>query len=520
MTPTRILVVEDESLIACDLEISLEHLGYEVVGIAASGEEALRIVEERKPDLILMDIILDGEMDGIETTRAIHNRHNIPVIYLTANADESTVKRARDTAPHAYITKPTNERELYSNIDTALYKHRLDEKLRRTKEKYQSLVEEINDVVYELDENGITVFANPVIEAISGYRMDEFIGRNFLNFIYKDDIPMVMERLQKLKTGFVAPGEYRMNTRSGGTKWVRSSSRPIIINGIYRGLRGVITDISERKRAEEALLKTKKQLQDILHFLPDATFVVDTGGRIIMWNRAIERMTGVKQEEMIGKGDYEYSVPFYGERRPLLIDIVLADPDNVEKKYDFVFRTGGAVFAEVYTPVLYGGKGAYLWATASVLYDEWGSTWGAIESIRDITSIKQAEATLGESMEKFARMFHGSPIGMCVMSVDDNTFVEVNDHFLSILGCSREEVIGRTLEEINIGVAPGQREIFNELDKTGTTLRKVIEVRDRSGKTRRTLSSVESVIIAGKRYVFAYSIDIEEHIEIFKSLAN
>jgi len=520
MRPKRILIVEDESLIAYDLAGSLEHLGYEVAGIATSGEDAIRMVEEDRPDLILMDIILDGEMDGIETAREIHNRHNIPVIYLTANADEATVTRARDTAPHAYITKPTNERELFSNIDTALYKHHVDEKLRKTKEKYQSLVEEINDLVFEVDENGLLTFANPVVENMSGYRLSEFIGRSFFDFIHKDDLPMVMERYQKLKTGFGTPGEFRIITRSGATKWVRSSSRPILVNGVYRGLRGVIHDITDRKRAEEALLRTKKQLQDILQFLPDATFVVDTAGRVIMWNRAIEHMTGVKQEEIIGKGNYEYSIPFYGERRPLLIDIVLADPSNVEKKYNFVHRRGGAVFAEVYTPVLYGGKGAYLWGTASVLYDEWGAVWGAIESIRDITAIKQMEATIRESEERFFRAFQNSPVGMSIVSIDDDRLVEANDVFLSMLGRSAADAIGRTSLELGMWADPKQREsLMAELHASGAISRRVVGLRDSNGRTLRTLLSIKSVFVGTTGYVLLYSMNVDEHMELFRSLA-
>lgn len=520
MRPKRILIVEDESLIAYDLASSLEHLGYEVAGIATSGEDAIRMVEEDRPDLILMDIILDGEMDGIETAREIHNRHSIPVIYLTANADEATVTRARDTAPHAYITKPTNERELFSNIDTALYKHHVDEKLRKTKEKYQSLVEEINDLVFEMDENGILTFANPVVETVSGYRLAEFIGRSFFDFIHKDDLPMVMERYQKLKTGFGAPGEFRIITRSGATKWVRSSSRPILVNGVYRGLRGVINDITDRKRAEEALLRTKKQLQDILQFLPDATFVVDAAGRVIMWNRAIEHMTGVRQEEMIGKGNYEYSLPVYGERRPMLIDIILSDPANVDKKYSFVRRNGSTIYAEAYAPMLNGGQGAYLWGTASVLYDEWGAVWGAIESFRDITAIKKKEISIRESEERFFRAFQGSPVGMCIVSIDDDRLVEANDIFLSMLGRSAVDAIGRTSLELGMWADPKQREsLMDELHASGAVSQRLVELRDSAGRTLRTLLSIKSVFVGTTGYVFIYTMNVDEHIRLFRSLA-
>ncbi len=515
----KILIVEDESIIAYDLMSSLQQMGYDVTAIVADGEEALREAGESPPDLILMDIILSGDMDGIEASREIHKRWDIPVIYLTANADQATVDRARDTGPYAYINKPISDRDLYASIDTALYKHRMEEKLRRNQEKYRMLVEEINDLVYEADENGVFTFVSPVVESIGGYTPEELLGRNVFDFIYAEDQPGLLNAYNRLKSGNLSASEYRVVTRSGEIRWVRSSSRPIIIGGVFRGTRGVMTDIMDRKRAEEALVRTRNQLLDIIHFLPDATFVVDTAGRVVMWNKAIERMTGSSREEMIGKDNYEYAVPFYGERRPLLIDIVRKEATAAESKYDFVKRNGMVIYAEVFTPRLFGGKGAYLWGTASLLTDEAGKTWGAIESIRDITAIKMTENALKESQEKFSRTFHHSPISMSVTSFDDGRYIEINDRSLQALGYSRDEVIGRTTMELNIWADPGQREkLVSMLRESGSVRQKAAEFRTKSGEIRKTLVSMEMVKIGASSFIFTYSIDVEEHMKIFKSL--
>ena len=116
MEKPRILVVEDEAIIAMDIELLLKRLGYEVIGSVNSGEAAICAAEDLKPDLILMDIILKGEIDGIESAREIMRNNDIPVIYLTANADTATVKRARDTASYGYITKPVNQYSITANI--------------------------------------------------------------------------------------------------------------------------------------------------------------------------------------------------------------------------------------------------------------------------------------------------------------------------------------------------------------------------------------------------------------------
>jgi PAS domain S-box-containing protein len=161
-----------------------------------------------------------------------------------------------------------------------------------------------------------------------------------------------------------------------------------------------MTDITERKKAEEELKASKKTLEDIIDFLPDATLVVDQGGTIIAWNQAIEKMTGVSKEDMIGRGGRAYSIPFYGTNRGMLLDLLALDDDDLRKEYDYVTREGSALYAETFCQALYGGKGAHLWGAATFIFDGQGNRVGAIESVRDISSLKQAEAALMEVNKK------------------------------------------------------------------------------------------------------------------------
>lgn len=134
MKRSKILIVEDEGVLAKGYEKKLVTLGYAVAGVAFSGKEALRMVEEKKPDLILMDIKLKGKMDGVETARQIRERFNIPVVYLTAYGDGKFIKRVKITEPYGYIIKPVGERELHCNIEIALYKHKMETDISRKKE--------------------------------------------------------------------------------------------------------------------------------------------------------------------------------------------------------------------------------------------------------------------------------------------------------------------------------------------------------------------------------------------------
>jgi len=148
-------------------------------------------------------------------------------------------------------------------------------------------------------------------------------------------------------------------------------------------------EIAERKVAERELIESRRRLADIINFLPDATFVVDREGKVIAWNKAIEEMTGITAEQILEKGNYEYSLPFYGSRRPVLIDLVLQPEKIDEATYDFVQKDHDTLTAEVFIPSFRGGT--YLRAKARPLYDFQGKVAGAIESIRDITRRKQAE---------------------------------------------------------------------------------------------------------------------------------
>jgi len=161
----------------------------------------------------------------------------------------------------------------------------------------------------------------------------------------------------------------------------------------------------ERHKLDASLRESHQLLADIYDFLPDATFVLDLEKKVIAWNRAMAEMSGVPREEMLGQGDHAYTIPFYGERRNQLLDLIDTDDDELRAKYQGVTRLGDRLYAEAFCPALYNGKGAYVWAIVSPLYDSDGKRIGTIESIRDITAIKETEANLARSnqeLEQFA----------------------------------------------------------------------------------------------------------------------
>src|SRR5690242_10206984 len=181
MTPAKILIVEDESIVALDLQERLTRLGYQVIGMATSGGEAICLAEAWHPNLVLMDIRLKGVMDGIETAQELRARFNTPVIYLTAHADDATLQRAKTTEPFGYLTKPFEERELHAALDMALYKIQMERRLQRQATQLQRIVTIIPEGVALLDADHRLIMVNSQAEAflaiLAGAAVGDIVGR-------------------------------------------------------------------------------------------------------------------------------------------------------------------------------------------------------------------------------------------------------------------------------------------------------------------------------------------------------
>jgi PAS domain S-box-containing protein len=218
-------------------------------------------------------------------------------------------------------------------------------------------------------------------------------------------------------------------------------------------------EIAERKRMEEAVQESHRQLADIIDFMPDSVLVIDREGKVLAWNRAIEEMTGTKAQEMLGKGNYEYALPFYGERRPILIDLVTMPRKELEQKYTAIRMEGQVLVGETYVPHLKGG-GVYLLGTASALHDSKGNVVGAIEVIRDFTERKHMEEALHQAKESAEAATQAKSAFLATMSHEIRTPMNA--------------VIGMTGLLLDTPLTPEQREFAETIRTSGDSLLTII----------------------------------------------
>ena len=271
-------------------------------------------------------------------------------------------------------------------------------------------------------------------------------------------------------------------------------------------------EIDERVKMEESLQDSKRRLTDIINFLPDATFVIDKEGKIISWNQAIVAMTGVKAEDILGKGDYEYAIPFYGQRRPILVNLVLKPQEEFETIYDNIKRKDGLLTGEAYIPNL-RGRQVYLFGTAAALHDSQGNVVGAIGSIRDITEYKRAEEALKAERDKAEKYLNIAEVILVALDAEARITL-LNRKGYQVLGYEEAELMGRdwiktclrpqdheSVYEANRKIIAGEIELFEYYEsyirnKNGeerliawhTTI-----IKDGEGRIIGTLSSGEDI---------------------------
>lgn len=454
-----VLYVDDEEGLLHLGKIFLEKMGNFNVDISSSPKQALEIIGSVRYDAIISDYEMPI-MNGIDFLKEVRHQYgDIPFILFTGRGREEVVIQALNNGADFYLQKGGDPKSQFAELEykvrVAVSKRQAEQalatsvkELRTAASRYEALISASNTGAWEYHGETSFLWCSPEYFSMLGRDISDFdfsgtsnIKQTWVDLLHPEDRKQAIMTWETYRDNPEGMYEqyFRMIHQDGHGVWIWSRGKMLRdIEGKSSGVTvGTHINVSDLKRVEEELIRKKEDLQaaydtisaseeklrsnleeltrqeqdlreskqqfaDIIEFLPDATLVINMEGTVIAWNRAMEEMTGVAKNEIIGQGDHAYTVPFYGERIKILLDLIELDDEEIRSKYQYVQRKGNTLYAEIYTPMLFGGKGAYLWATATPLFDIHGTCIGAIESIRDISEQKKAEKELHAALPQSA----------------------------------------------------------------------------------------------------------------------
>jgi PAS domain S-box-containing protein len=303
----KVLIVEDEIIIAEDLKISLQELGYQVVGVIQNGISTLAFLEKQTPEIIIMDIMLEGEMNGIELSKIINQKYDIPIIYCSAYNDNDTVDQAVLTNPYGYILKPIEDRELRATIKIALYKQEMASKLKKSDERWQFALEGSGDAVWDWDILKDEIFYSKQWQNLFGeneYWQKSSIEK-WKKVIHPNDFTEVWQKIEGHLSGetelFIA--EYRMITNSGNIIWVLNRAKVMQRDIIQRPARmlGTLSDITERKKIEHYIIESEKKYRNLIETMNEGIGIVDEQENFTFVNDAAADIFAMDKKDLLKK---------------------------------------------------------------------------------------------------------------------------------------------------------------------------------------------------------------------------
>ncbi|HVK98694.1 MAG TPA: EAL domain-containing protein [Dongiaceae bacterium] len=340
----RIIVVEDERIVALNLQQRLIKLGYEVPAMAASSLQALSAVETSHPDIVLMDIHIEGETDGIDTADIVMKKYQTPVIYLTAYSEETTLNRARQTKPYGYLLKPFSERELHATIQMALERHQYEMTLSKNEQRLRLAMGAANMGEWELTEHQDqpqTLYAGQA-DTILGYPESTFFGTRdkFMALVFEEDKSSVNAAIDKsIEDKSTIDVEFRSAISGGSPRWLRLQGNMLYQPNKKLHMIGIIQNVTERKQTERNL----HQASLVFDATQDGILILDANGRVITCNNSFESITGYTASEMAGQPPFLLNPDTLRRNQPLTLQDILNNGGQWRGEIQIICKNGDPI---------------------------------------------------------------------------------------------------------------------------------------------------------------------------------
>jgi len=472
MTKTNVLIVEDEIIVAKNIEAMLKVLDYDVAGICISGEQAIKVVAEKKPDLILMDIVLGDDIDGIQAAAKILEEVTVPIIFVTSYSDDDNLKRAKETAPYGYIIKPIQEKELLAGIEIALERYNLEQKIRENEQLLQTTLRSISDGIITTDKKGHILYINNIGEKIIGRSYQDIKGKS-LNSVFKliyDDTnkelckfienPSRVKKLTKIPPSTIIP-------KIDSTKIIDGSISPILeTTGKTRGSVLVFRDITAAQKAlkvQNALynisnaVNTVENIQELLQSIQKHLGeIIDTKNfYVALYDKKTDT---ISLPYIIDKEDKFTSFPagktltgyVIKHKKPILVD---------EKNYRKMSAKGLIEIvgspSKVWMGVPLRVEGEVIGVVAVQSYeDENLYTKDDLEILEFVSgqlaiaiSHKHAEDAQRIERAYFEQLFENSPEAIVLVN-NESRILRLNEEFTKTFGYTIEEARNKNIDEL------------------------------------------------------------------------
>ena len=429
--------MEDEAVVARDIQMQLDAMGFDPVGHAASGEDAIALADTLRPDLVVMDIQLAGAMDGIAAARIIRARFGVPVVFLTAYATDDILSRAAETAASGYIIKPFHEREMRAVLALALYKHQAEAALQRSEATMEQAfgASPIGMALVALDGRFLRV--NAAFCAMLGRTEAQFQSTDFQHVTHPDDVAADVQFSQEVLAG--ARPSFQMAKRyvhhDGRIVWAQLDVTLVRdAGGAPLHFVAQVQDITEQHQAGEALRRSEAVHAKMVANIGDVIVIVDRQGINRYKSPNVERVFGWKPEELVGTGAFDN-----------------VHPDDAHALHNVFGALARAPGSAGTTQFRYRCKdGRYKWVEISVvnLLDD-PDINGILGNYQDITERKLAATALQDSETRYRNLFEEAGDGIFYFSADDGRIIQANQAFARMHGYTVAELQGMSLQALD-----------------------------------------------------------------------
>lgn len=487
----KILLVEDDALEAMDIKRTLESVGYSVVYVASRGEEAVDMAFKFMPDIIIMDILLKGDVNGIEAASMLKDV-GIPVIYLTAISEKSTVQKAKLTEPYGYLIKPYDFSELKFTIELALYKFKQEKKLKKSEVRFRSVYENSFDAILLTKPDGTILSANPAAQKMFGMTEEEIIEVGRRGIVVEDE--NLKRALEERERKGKARAELMCKRKDGSTFIGEVTSNIFTDDEGNFDTSMIIRDVTEHKIAEEKLQKSEEKYRNIFEESFDGLFITSPEGKIVDINK--------KGIEMFGYNDKEEVLNLNLERD------VYSDPNDRKRVLAMIDKDGSAEYEIVVKKK--NGERMITQCSLNTVKDENGDIISYRGIIRDITKHKEAENEI-RLANLYNRSLIEASLDPLVTIGQYGEITDVNEATEAVTGVSRSELIGTDFSDYFTDPLKA-REGYKQVFKEGFVRDYPLEIMHRNGQVTPVLYNAsvyknESGEVIG---VFAAARDIAE----------